>query len=160
MLGDTDVKTLGAFEAVVAKAKECAPCVLLLRHVEVFGRKANAQEHGTGEISLTPPCTKPSSVAQFADTLHCLHGSEPALSSRLSTLPVELQQAAVTIGWPILLVGTTDEEDGLAEGTTNAFKQTVHISVSGLRCWPTIMRSFLTIIRCGRHLMKRNASES
>jgi hypothetical protein len=52
MLGDTDVKTLGAFEAVVAKAKECAPCVFLLRHVEVFGRKANAQEHGTGEISL------------------------------------------------------------------------------------------------------------
>ncbi len=51
LLADTEVKTLGAFEAVVAKAKECSPCVLLLKHVEAFGRKANAQEQGSGECN-------------------------------------------------------------------------------------------------------------
>lgn len=121
LLADTDVKTLGAFEVVVAKAKECSPCVLLLKHVEAFGRKANAQEHGSGQLNALRLSSTP------AESI--IYTTEPVLSSRLCSLPAELQKAAVESGWPVLLVGTTEEDDGLAEGIINAFKQTIHINV-------------------------------
>lgn len=102
LLSDTDVKTLGAFEAVIAKAKACTPCVLLLRNVDALGRKVSAQEHGV----------------------------EPTLASRLAALPADLQAASVQTGWPAVLIGTAVDEDVLSQSTRNAFKQTVKLGVS------------------------------
>lgn len=39
LLGDSTIKTEGALLAVAERAKSCAPCIMLLKHVEALGGK-------------------------------------------------------------------------------------------------------------------------
>ncbi|KAK9448935.1 P-loop containing nucleoside triphosphate hydrolase protein [Limtongia smithiae] len=46
--GDTDVKTLGTLIARLERARDCAPCVVLLRHLDAIAKKVAAESSSVG----------------------------------------------------------------------------------------------------------------
>lgn len=50
LLGDSEAKSHGAFQAALEKATECAPSIFLLRHLEAVGRKDNNPGNRKGEL--------------------------------------------------------------------------------------------------------------
>lgn len=49
LLGESEVKTEAHIRARFEKAASCAPCALLLSHIEALARKSQAMETGQGE---------------------------------------------------------------------------------------------------------------
>lgn len=50
LLGDSEAKSQGAFQAALEKATDCAPSIFLLRHLEAVGRKDNNPGNRKGKL--------------------------------------------------------------------------------------------------------------
>ena len=79
ILDEAPATTEGTLLAQAEKAQNCAPCVLLLRHVEALGRKSTGPRRGKGELLLcfysideAQSLIRPSQrLADFGKTGHC-----------------------------------------------------------------------------------------
>ncbi|GHJ84555.1 hypothetical protein NliqN6_0957 [Naganishia liquefaciens] len=54
LLGDSETKTQGAFQAALEKATDCAPSIFLIRHLEAIGRKDNSPGSNR-DVSILAP---------------------------------------------------------------------------------------------------------
>lgn len=58
IIGDTDAVTEGTLQAIADKAVSCAPCVVLLKHIEALARKSESMASGQGAThAISPPIT-------------------------------------------------------------------------------------------------------
>lgn len=101
-VGETDVKTEGNLRARFEKAMSCAPCVLLLRHVDALARKSAALESG----------------------------QEPAIANTLKDCIEQLHESLKTSGHPAMLVGTTGDVEKIPPSVVAQFKHELLIEVS------------------------------
>lgn len=84
------------------KAKSAAPSILLLHHIEALAKKAESA--ATGKV---PP------IVKFLDDLLG-----------------DMRTASLESGWPIVLMGTTIDEDSAPGDLLSCFKQDIQLSVS------------------------------
>jgi peroxin-6 len=101
IVGDTLTVTEGIVQAHLDKAKSAGPSILLLDHIEALAKRSDSSATGK-----SPPIVK-------------------VLDDLLETM----QTAAAEIGWPIVFVGTTVDEDLVPGDLLSCFKQDIYISV-------------------------------
>jgi peroxin-6 len=92
----------GILQANVEKAKSAAPSILLLDHIEALAKRSDSAATGK-----SPPIVKV-----------------------VDDLLVAMQKACVEIDWPIILMGTTIDEDSVPGELLSCFKQDIQIAVS------------------------------
>ena len=105
-VGETDVKTEANLRARFEKAVSCAPCILLLRHIDALARKSAALESG----------------------------QEPAIANTLKDCIEQLHESLKTSGHPTMLVGTTGDVEKIPPSVVAQFKHELLIEVSSHIC--------------------------
>lgn len=100
LIGENDVQTEGMLRARFEKAAACAPCLLVLRHVDALSQSTQAAEAGKALL--------------FADVI--------------SECTEELQQAWNLSGHPTVVVGTTDYPDQLSPRMMSCFKHHIEFN--------------------------------
>lgn len=94
LVGDTDVKTEGTIRARFEQATSCAPCVLLLRHIEALARKTQAIEGG----------------------------QDPPMAHLLQDLFDASKRSWRQSGYPLVVVGTSSHVEKLPASVLGCFK--------------------------------------
>jgi peroxin-6 len=101
IVGETTAVIEGSLQASLEKAKSAAPSILLLDHIEALVKRS--------ESSAT--------------------GKSPPIIKTIDDLLEDMRASALEIGWPIVLMGTTVDEDSVPGGLLSCFKQDLSISV-------------------------------
>jgi peroxin-6 len=101
IVGESQAVTEGSLLAQFEKAKSAAPSIFLLHHIEALAKKAESV--ATGKV---PPIVK-----------------------LIDDLLSEMRSATLESGWPIVLMGTTVDEDSAPSDLLSCFKQDLSISV-------------------------------
>ena len=104
IVGETLAVTEGSLQAHMEKAKSTGPSILLLDHIEALAKRSDSSATGK-----SPPIVK-----------------------IIKDLLEEMKIAAAQIGWPIVLMGTTVDEDLVPGEILSCFKQDLYITVSTL----------------------------
>jgi len=105
IVGETLAVTEGSLLAHMEKAKSTGPSIFLLDHIEALAKRSDSSATGK-----SPPIVK-----------------------IINDLLDDMKIAAVQIGWPIVLMGTTVDEDLVPGDLLSCFKQDLYITVSTLR---------------------------
>ncbi|CAG8664974.1 1245_t:CDS:2, partial [Cetraspora pellucida] len=95
--GETDTKTETSLRSRLDKAVTCSPCVLLLRHIDALARKSAVLETG----------------------------QEPTISIILQESFKQLIENFQTIGYPVLVVGTTGDIDKVPSSVIGCFRHEI-----------------------------------
>ncbi|CAG8811905.1 14139_t:CDS:2, partial [Racocetra persica] len=95
--GETDTKTETSLRSRLDKAVTCSPCVLLLRHIDALARKSAILETG----------------------------QEPTISIILQESFKQLIENFQTIGYPVLVVGTTGDIDKVPSSVIGCFRHEI-----------------------------------
>jgi peroxin-6 len=93
--------TEGSLQAHMEKAKSAGPSILLLDHIEALAKRSDSSATGK-----SPPIVK-----------------------IIDDLLDDMRIAAAQIGWPIVLMGTTVDEDLVPGDLLSCFKQDLYITV-------------------------------
>ena len=101
IVGETLTVTEGSLQAHMEKAKSAGPSILLLDHIEALAKRSDSSATGK-----TPPIVK-----------------------IIDDLLDDMRIAAAQIGWPIVLMGTTVDEDLVPGDLLSCFKQDLYITV-------------------------------
>ena len=124
--------------ARLEKAQNCAPCILLLRHVEALGRKSTLQRRGKGgQLALD---RKPIRVQLL---IHCNQPDSPLLVKIVATMQTKVAPS----GLPTILVATTTEPDQISEDHMAVFKQELKLEVSAMRIRDVIGRAVFDLLQ-------------
>lgn len=99
LLGETDVKTEATLRARFERGIGSTPCVMLLSHVEALARKSQALETG----------------------------QEPAMTTILQECFAEARKGWKSSGYPLIVVGTTNDPDKIPTGVLGAFKREIKL---------------------------------
>ena len=102
IVGETLTVTEGSLQAHMEKAKSAGPSILLLDHIEALAKRSDSSATGK-----SPPIVK-----------------------IIDDLLDYMRIAAAQIGWPIVLMGTTVDEDLVPGDLLSCFKQDLYITVS------------------------------
>lgn len=103
-MGEALAVTEGSLQALMEKAKSAAPSILLLDHVEALAKRSDSAATGR-----SPP------IVKIIDDL---------LDS--------MSRAAAETGWPLVLAGTTVDEDLVPGDLLSCFKQDLYIAVRNI----------------------------
>lgn len=118
-MGESLALTEGNLQAQLEKASSAAPSILLLDHIEALAKRS--------ESSAT--------------------GKAPAIVKVLEDIVETASSAALASGWPVVIAGTTIDEDAVPGELLAVFKQDITLPVSGC-CFFTYCTSvWLTLIR-------------
>ncbi|WVQ84914.1 hypothetical protein IAT38_007077 [Cryptococcus sp. DSM 104549] len=98
IVGDTPAVTAGSLLARLEKAQACAPSILVLHHIEALAKKTD------------------SSVL----------GKQPPIVKVLEEVLAGAKKASAE-GWPVVVVGTTVDGDGVPVEVAGCFKQEVEL---------------------------------
>ena len=101
IVGETVAVTEGSLQASLEKAKSAAPSILLLNHIEALAKRSDS--------SAT--------------------GKSPSIVKTIDDLLEDMRASALEIGWPIVLMGTTVDEDSVPAELLSCFKQDLSITV-------------------------------
>jgi peroxin-6 len=102
IVGDTAATLEGTIRAQLEKAKSCTPSVLVLHHVEAFGRRSDQST-----------LSRPLSVVKVL---------EDALTY--------IKESSVETGWPCILLGTTADVEAVPSEILGCFKQEIDVAAS------------------------------
>jgi len=102
IVGETLTVTEGSLQAHMEKAKSAGPSILLLDHIEALAKRSDSSATGK-----SPPIVK-----------------------IIDDLLDDMRIAAAQISWPIVLMGTTVDEDLVPGDLLSCFKQDLYITVS------------------------------
>ena len=102
IVGETLAVTEGSLQAHMEKAKSTGPSILLLDHIEALAKRSDSSATGK-----SPPIVK-----------------------IIDDLLDDMRIAAAQISWPIVLMGTTVDEDLVPGDLLSCFKQDLYITVS------------------------------
>ena len=102
IVGETLTVIEGSLQAHMEKAKSAGPSILLLDHIEALAKRSDSSATGK-----SPPIVK-----------------------IIDDLLDYMRIAAAQIGWPIVLMGTTVDEDLVPGDLLSCFKQDLYITVS------------------------------
>ncbi|EJD53404.1 AAA-domain-containing protein, partial [Auricularia subglabra TFB-10046 SS5] len=94
LLGESEAATEGALRARFERAAGCAPCVLLLQHLQALARNSQALESGR----------------------------DPLVVSALRSCIEDLRTAWRASEYPVVVVGTSSEPDALRPALLSCFK--------------------------------------
>ncbi|KAF8590012.1 AAA-domain-containing protein [Ramaria rubella] len=97
LIGETDIQTEGTLRARFEKAASCAPCILILRHIDALARTTQALETG----------------------------KDPSIASALHESISELAEHWKLTGYPVLVVGTTSEPERVPASVLACFKHEI-----------------------------------
>ncbi|RHZ72519.1 hypothetical protein Glove_242g90 [Diversispora epigaea] len=95
--GETDSKTESSLRAKIDKAVTFSPCIFLLRHIDALARKSVALETG----------------------------QEPSISSVLQDSFKQLLENFQTIGYPVLVIGTTGDIEKVPASVISCFRHEI-----------------------------------
>ena len=101
IVGETLTVTEGSLQAHMEKAKSAGPSILLLDHIEALAKRSDSSATGK-----SPPIVK-----------------------IIDDLLDHMRIAAADIGWPIVLMSTTVDEDLVPGDLLSCFKQDLYIAV-------------------------------
>jgi peroxin-6 len=101
IVGETLTVTEGSLQAHMEKAKSAGPSILLLDHIEALAKRSDSSATGK-----SPPIVK-----------------------IIDDLLDDMRIAAAQIGWPVVLMGTTVDEDLVPGDLLSCFKQDLYITV-------------------------------
>lgn len=118
-----DTKAEGFLRARFDQATSCAPCIIVIRHLDAFAQSTQAPEPGKGKLFINR-------IGQRADTGFFL---EPPLVTALEELFADLYGAWRLFGYPVLVYGTTSEPGRVPPPISACFKHEVEFEVSLLR---------------------------
>ncbi|WWD19508.1 hypothetical protein CI109_103969 [Kwoniella shandongensis] len=99
IIGDTPAVTSGTLLARLDKARTCAPSLLVLHHIEALAKKTESTVLGR-----SPPIVKV--IEEVMD---------------------DARKASAEGGWPIVVFGTTSDEDAVPTEVGGCFKQDVEL---------------------------------
>ena len=102
IVGETLTVTEGSLQAHMEKTKSAGPSILLLDHIEALAKRSDSSATGK-----SPPIVK-----------------------IIDDLLDDMRIAASQISWPIVLMGTTVDEDLVPGDLLSCFKQDLYITVS------------------------------
>ncbi|KAJ8086247.1 peroxisomal assembly protein [Marasmius tenuissimus] len=97
VIGDNDTQTEALLQTRFENAEICAPCILILRHLEAFAQTTQAPESG----------------------------KEPVLVSSLRECITNAQQAWKRSGHPVIVCGTTSQSDRVPTAMVSCFKHEI-----------------------------------
>ncbi|KZV91614.1 AAA-domain-containing protein, partial [Exidia glandulosa HHB12029] len=97
LLGESEAATEGTLRARFERAAECAPCVLLLRHLEALARNSQVLETGR----------------------------DPLVVAALRSCIDDLRAAWRTSEFPVFVLGTTSDADKLPPSLLGCFKHEI-----------------------------------
>lgn len=97
ILGESDVKTEATLQVRLEQARECTPCLLVMRHLEALSQTTQAAEPG----------------------------KEPAIVSVLKEALESIQNGWRLTGYPVIVLGTTSESGRVPANLLSCFKQEV-----------------------------------
>ncbi|KAL0947238.1 hypothetical protein HGRIS_013359 [Hohenbuehelia grisea] len=97
LLGESEVKTEGVLRARFDKAIQCAPCLLVLRHLEALAQTSQVLESG----------------------------KEPAIVNALKECFDQARSSWKTTGFPVVIVGTTSEASRVPVSVLANFKHEI-----------------------------------
>nr|ASF90227.1 hypothetical protein SPAR01853 [Bartheletia paradoxa] len=103
LVGQPDVHIHAHLRARFEKAAQCAPCILLLRHVDAFASKSQALQTG----------------------------QEPSIANVLLDCFALLRHAWTDSGFPVLVFGTTADADKVPASVLGCFKQEISFEAPG-----------------------------
>ena len=101
IVGETLTVTEGSLQAHMEKAKSAGPSILLLDHIEALAKRSDS--------SAT--------------------GKSPPIIKIIDDLVNDMRIAAAQVGWPLVLMGTTVDEDLVPGDLVSCFKQDLYITV-------------------------------
>lgn len=101
-VGESQTVTEGILLAQLAKATSASPSILLLDHIEALAKKS--------ESSAT--------------------GRAPAIVKIIEDVMEQARVGSATTGWPIIIIGTTVDEDSVPGELLAMFKQDITLPVS------------------------------
>ncbi|KAH9483816.1 Peroxisomal biogenesis factor 6 [Psilocybe cubensis] len=99
IIGDTDVKTEATLRVRLDQAKECTPCLLVLRNLEALSQTTQAPEPG----------------------------KEPVIANVLAECLNDIQNGWKLTGYPVIVLGTTSESGRVPKSLQSCFKQEINI---------------------------------
>ncbi|KDR81364.1 hypothetical protein GALMADRAFT_239217 [Galerina marginata CBS 339.88] len=99
ILGDTDVKTEATLRVRLEQARDCTPCLLVLRNLEAFSQTTQAAEPG----------------------------KEPAVVNVLREVLGDIQSSWKLTGYPVIVLATTSESGRVPPGLLSCFKREVNL---------------------------------
>ncbi|KAG6813100.1 hypothetical protein H0H92_013954 [Tricholoma furcatifolium] len=103
IIGENDAQTEGTLRARFDVAKECSPCVLLLRHVEALAQTTQALEPG----------------------------KEPAIAKALHECILSAQEEWKITGYPVVILGTTSQPGQVPPNVLSLFKHEISFEAPG-----------------------------
>lgn len=124
ILGENDVKTEATLQVRLEQARECAPCLLVMRHLEALSQTTQAAEPGKGMETKT--CGSLDNNFFFA---------EPAIVGVLKEALDNIQNGWRLTGYPVIVLGTTSESGRVPANLLSCFKQEVAFEVSRFYYW-------------------------
>ncbi|CAG8526342.1 555_t:CDS:10 [Acaulospora morrowiae] len=95
--GETDSKTESSLRGKIDKAVTCSPCIFLLRHIDALAKKSATLETG----------------------------QEPTISTVLQDSFKQLVENFQTIGYPVLVVGTTSNIEKVPASVIGCFRHEI-----------------------------------
>ncbi|KAG5635426.1 hypothetical protein H0H81_011316 [Sphagnurus paluster] len=98
VVGENNSNTEGTLGARFDKAKSCSPCIVILRRIEALSQTTQGLEPGK---------------------------EEPAITSVLYECIEEVQKEWKITGYPVVVVGTTNEANNLSPNIISAFKNEI-----------------------------------
>ncbi|CAG8505257.1 3910_t:CDS:10 [Diversispora eburnea] len=104
--GESDSKTESSLRAKIDKAVTFSPCIFLLRHIDALARKSVALETG----------------------------QEPSISSVLQDSFKQLLENFQTIGYPVLVVGTTGDIEKIPASVISCFRHEISFEAPDEPC--------------------------
>ncbi|GLB35223.1 putative ATPase family associated with various cellular activities (AAA) [Lyophyllum shimeji] len=103
IVGENDTKTEGTLRARFDKAKDCSPCILVLRHIEALAQTTQVLESG----------------------------KEPTLANVLQECIEDMQKAWKITGYPVVTIGTTSEPNRVPPSVLSSFKHEIAFEAPG-----------------------------
>ncbi|RDB21464.1 Peroxisomal biogenesis factor 6 [Hypsizygus marmoreus] len=103
VVGENDTKTEGTLRSRFDKAKTCAPCVLVLRHVEALAQTTQVLESG----------------------------KEPAIANALQECIEDVQKSWKITGYPVVTIGTTSEPARVPASVSASLKHEIFFEAPG-----------------------------
>lgn len=118
LIGENDIQTEGTIRARFERAASCAPCILVLRHVDALSQT-----------------TQPSEA-----------GKELLFANVIMDCTESLQQAWNLSGYPTVVVATTDYPDDTPPKLVSCFKHQIRFSAPDETERDSVLRTLLTDI--------------
>ncbi|KAH8829712.1 AAA-domain-containing protein [Flagelloscypha sp. PMI_526] len=128
IINDTAIRTEGSLRARFDQAKDCCPCIIVLRHLDALTQTTQGLEPG----------------------------KELPLASVLSECLQDLQGKWNATGFPVVVTGTTSIPEKIPQELLNHFKHNIKFEVPGEEERLRILESLTTAIPLGNDVSLRN----